>query len=118
MIRWLIHWAIATVGLMALPILIDGVTINHWQTALIAALVLGLINAFIKPVVNLLTLPVRILSLGLVSLLINGAFMLLVTKIVDGFTIDTFFTAIMAAVVYSIINWAAGVVLSIGKDKD
>jgi putative membrane protein len=118
MIRFLIHWAIATLGLMALPILIDGVTINHWQTALIAALILGLINTFVKPVVNLLTLPLRILSLGLISLLINGAFMLLVTKIVDGFSIDTFFTAVMAAVVYSVINWAASVVLTIGKDKD
>ena len=116
MIRWLLHWAIATIGLMALPILIDGVHINHWQTALIAALVLGLINAFIKPVVYLFTLPLRVLSLGLVGLLINAAFMLLVTKLVDGFTIDTFMTAIFAAIIYSIINWAASVVLSIGKD--
>lgn len=116
MVRMLIHWAIAALGLMALPIVFDGVSINHWQTALVAAAILGLINVFIRPVVFFFTLPLRILTLGILSLVINAAFMLLVTKLVDGFTIDSFVTAMLAAIVYSIINWAAGVVVSVGRD--
>ncbi len=118
MIRWLIHWAVATVALMALPYIFTGVHINEPLTALMAALILGLINTFIKPILNLVTLPLRILSLGLVTLLINGGLLLLVSNIVKGFTIDTFWTAILAAIVYGLINWAASTVLSIGKKKD
>jgi putative membrane protein len=116
MIRWILHVAIATAGLLVLPYIFSGVQINHWQSALLAAVLLGLVNTFVKPVVNVLTLPIRVLTLGVVSLLINGAFMLFVTKLVDGFSIDTYWTAILAAIVYSVINWAAGVVVSVGRD--
>ena len=112
MARWLIHWAIATVALLTLPYLFNGVHIDQGMTALIAALVLGLINTFIKPVVSLLTLPLQILSLGLVTLLINAGLLFLVSSLVKGFHIDTFGTAFWAAIVYGLINWAASSILS------
>jgi putative membrane protein len=115
MTRWLIHWAIATVALMALPYLFNGITINEPMTALMAALVLGLINTFIKPVVSLLTLPLQILSLGLVTLLINAGLLFLVSSLVKGFHIDTFGTAFWAAIVYGLINWAVSSMLANDK---
>ncbi len=111
MARWLIHWAIATVALLALPYLFNGVQIDQGQTALIAALVLGLINTFIKPVVSFLTLPLQILTLGIVTLLINAGFLYWVSNIVKGFTIDSFGTAFWAAIVYSLITWASSSLL-------
>ena len=112
MTRWLLHRAIATIALMALPYLFDGISIDESMTALVAALVLGLINTFIKPVVSLLTLPLQILSLGLVTLLINAGLLFLVSSLVKGFHIDTFGTACWAAIVYGLINWAASSILS------
>ena len=111
MARWLIHWAIATVALLTLPYLFNGVHIDQGMTALIAALVLGLINTFIKPVVSFLTLPFQILTLGIVTLLINAGLLYLVSNIVKGFTIDTFGTAFWAAIVYSLITWASSSLL-------
>ncbi len=112
MIRWLLHWAIATIALMALPYLFDGISIDESMTALVAALILGLINTFIRPIVSLLTLPLQILSLGLVTLLINAGLLFLVSSLVKGFHIDTFGTAFWAAIVYGLINWAASSILS------
>ena len=111
MARWLIHWAIATVALLALPYLFNGVHIDQGMTALIAALVLGLINTFIKPVVSFLTLPLQILTLGIVTLLINAMFLYWVSKMVNGFIIDSFSTAFWAAIVYSLISWASSSLL-------
>lgn len=111
MARWLIHWAIATVALLALPYIFSGVQIDQGITALIAALVLGLVNTFIKPIVSFLTLPLQILTLGIVTLLINAGFLYLVSNIVKGFTIDNFGTAFWAAIVYSLITWASGSLL-------
>lgn len=116
MIRWLIHWAIATVALLALPYLFNGVHINQPMTALMAALVLGLVNTFIKPIVSILTLPLQILSLGLVTLLINAVMLFLVSHLVKGFTIDGFGTAFLAAIVYGLINWAISAILPVGQD--
>ena len=97
MTRWLIHWAIATVALMALPYLFDGISIDESMTALVAALILGLINTFIRPIV---------------TLLINAGLLFLVSSLVKGFHIDTFGTAFWAAIVYGLINWAASSILS------
>ena len=104
MARWLIYWAIVTVTLLVLPYLFSGVTINEPTTALIAALILGLINTFIKPVISLLTLPLQIFSLGIVTLLINAFFLWFVSNVVNGFHIDSFGTAFWAAIVYSLIS--------------
>ncbi|MGL4767953.1 MAG: phage holin family protein [Formosimonas sp.] len=111
MLKWLILWLINTAALMALPFFFDGIQFNGWSSALLAAAALGLLNTFIKPIVQVLTLPLQIITLGLFTWVINAGFMLLVDRLITGFTIDTFVTAIMASVLYSLISWAGATVL-------
>jgi putative membrane protein len=92
-----------------------GVHVADFVTALIVAIVLGLLNIFIKPILVILTLPVTILTLGLFLLVINALIILLCTKIVGGFSVDTFWTALLFSVVLSILQSIMYAI--IGKDK-
>lgn len=104
--RWIITWLINTVALFALPYLMTSIRISSFGTALIAALILGLINTLVRPVLVLLTLPVTVLTLGLFILVINGLMFWLVSRLVEGFQVDTFWAAMGGAILYSIISWA------------
>lgn len=107
MLQLLIRWLINALALLALPYLFDSIHINSFYTALIVAVLLGLVNAIIRPVLVLLTLPVTILTLGLFILVINGLLFWFVSSFVDGFVISGFWSAFFGAIVYSIICWAA-----------
>ena len=111
MISWFLLWAINTGALLALPYFFDGIHIATWQAALVAAAVLGFLNTIIKPIVTILTLPLQIITLGLFTWVINAGFMLLVGRVIQGFTIDTFGTAFLASIVYSLISWAGASIL-------
>ena len=78
--------------------LLAAVYISDFVTALLVALVLGIINVTIKPVVKLLTLPINILTLGLFGFIINGAALYLVTFLIDGFVVSTFWWAVLASI--------------------
>ena len=109
--RILIVWLINTVALLALPYLMTSIRISGFWTALIAALVLGLVNALIRPVLVLLTLPVTLVTLGIFILVINGLLFWLVSKMVDGFYVTGFWAAVGGALLYSIISWALSTLL-------
>jgi putative membrane protein len=109
--RLLLSWMINAAALLALPYLIQSVSIRSFGTALVAALVLGLVNALIRPVLVLLTLPVTLLSMGLFILIINGFMFWLVAQWVQGFHVDSFWSAVGAAILYSIISWALSTLL-------
>ena len=79
-----------------------GVHVGNFTTALIVAVVLGLLNIFIKPILVILTLPVTIITLGLFLLVINALIILLCTKIVGGFSVDTFWTALIFSIILSV----------------
>ncbi len=82
----------------------DGVSVANFTTSVIVAIVLGLLNIFIKPILVLLTLPVTIFTLGLFLLVINAVVILLCTEIVGGFEVDTFWTALLFSIVLSILQ--------------
>ncbi|EEO28536.1 phage holin family protein [Oxalobacter paraformigenes] len=109
--RILIVWLINTVALLALPYLMKSIQISGFWTALIAALVLGLVNALIRPLLVLLTLPVTLVTLGLFIFVINGLMFWLVSKMVDGFYVSSFWAAVGGALLYSIISWALSTLL-------
>jgi putative membrane protein len=109
--RLILTWLINTVALMALPYLMHSVTVSNFTTALIAALVLALVNTLIRPVLVVLTLPVTFLSLGLFVLVINALLFWLVATLVDGFHVAGFWSAFLAAILYSIISWALSTLL-------
>jgi putative membrane protein len=100
----IINWLILTVAIMATSWLLPGVAVSGFVSALIAALVLGLINTFIKPVVVILTLPVNIITLGLFTFVINALLILLASRIVDGFSVRNFWWALIFSLVLSVIQ--------------
>ena len=104
--RLLITWIINAVALIALPYLFSSIHVRDFKTALIAALVLGLINTLIRPILVLLTLPVTVLTLGLFIFIINGLLFLAVANLVGGFHVAGFWPAVGGAILYSLISWA------------
>ncbi|MES2931977.1 MAG: phage holin family protein [Pseudomonadota bacterium] len=116
--RLLLTWLINAAALFALPYLIDSVKFDNVQTALIAALVLGLVNALIRPVLLLLTLPVTVLTLGLFILVINGLMFWMVASWIDGFHVAGFWSAVLGALLYSVISWALSSLILSNKNDD
>jgi putative membrane protein len=98
-------------ALFALPFLMSSVTVTHFGAAIVAALVLGLVNTLIRPLLVLLTLPVTVLSLGIFILVINALLFWGVTNIVDGIAVTGFWSAFLASILYSIISWALSTLL-------
>lgn len=88
--------------------LLPNVQLDSFLTAILVAVVLGVINTFIKPIITILTLPINLLTLGLFTLIINGVFVLLASNIVAGFTVTGFLWAIIFSVVLSIISSILG----------
>ncbi len=88
--------------------MLDGIEVKNFFHAILAAIVLALVNFFIKPVISFLFLPVNILTLGLFSLVINAALLILVSKMVSGLKIRSFGTAILFGVLISIFNTILG----------
>lgn len=109
--RLLLIWLINTVAIFALPHLLDSVEVDSFTTALFAALVLGLVNTLIRPILVLLTLPVTLLTLGLFIFVINGLMFWAVADLVQGFQVAGFGSAVLAALVYSVISWLMSAIL-------
>jgi putative membrane protein len=101
----LIKWCINVAALFAVVHIIPGIEAKDWQTLAIAALVLGLINAFLRPLVMILTLPINLLSLGIFTFFVNGFLFYLVSKIVKGFTITNFWSAFWASLLFSLVSF-------------
>ena len=100
--KLLIRIIITSVLVLLISHFMTGVHVANFVTALIVAVVLGLLNIFIKPIFVLLTLPFTIVTLGLFLLVINAIIILLCTNIVGGFSVDTFWTALLFSVVLSL----------------
>ena len=109
--RILVGWAINALCLLALPYLISAVHVKSFGTALLVALVLGLLNALVRPILIVLTLPITLVTLGLFLFVINGLMFWLAAQFLEGFKIDSFGWAIFAAFVYSLISWAISTLL-------
>jgi len=105
MMHLLLVWLINTVSLIAVAYLLPSIKVADFTTALIAALVLGLVNTIIRPVLVLLTLPVTLLTLGLFIFVINGLLFWLVGSFVKGFVVDGFWAGFLGAIIYSLISW-------------
>ena len=104
--RILVAWLINALALFLLPYVFPWVTVDSMGAGLIAALVLGLVNALIRPILFLLTLPVTILTLGLFIFVINGLLFWAVGSFLDGFRVSGFWSGFFGAIVYSLISWA------------
>lgn len=108
----LLRWLINALVLLAMPYILRWVYVDNFWTALIVALVLGLLNTFIRPILLLLTLPITLLTLGLFALVINGFTFWLAAQFVPGFYVSGFWAAFFAALLYSIITAFANKLVS------
>ena len=106
MIRLAIIWLVNAAALFVLPYIFTSIHISSFTTALVAALVLGLINTVIRPLLVLLTLPVTVLTLGLFIFVINGLLFWAVGSWLDGFRVDGFWAGVFGAIIYSLVSWA------------
>lgn len=102
--NFLLSWLINAVAIVIAAYLIPWVTVSSFWVALIVALVLGIINVFLKPILLLLTLPINILTLGLFTFVINAGLILLTDKIVDGFSVGGFWSAVLFSIILAIVN--------------
>jgi putative membrane protein len=109
--RLLLVWLINAAALLAVAWLIPSIHVDSVAASLLAALLLGLVNAILRPLLILLTLPVTIVTLGLFVLVINGVLFMLVAGFVPGFHVAGLGTAILGAVLYSVVSWLLSALL-------
>ena len=107
MLGFLLRAIIVMLGLWLASVLVPGIRINDGWTLLGAALMLGVVNAIVRPVIVLLTLPITVLTLGLFLLVINAAMLGLVAALFAGFHIADFWAALLGAVIVSVTGWIA-----------
>lgn len=108
----LLRWALNAVALMLVPEVVSSIEVRSYTAALIAALLIGLMNALIRPVLLLLTLPVTVLTLGFFALVINALLFWLVAEMVRGFYVPSFWSAMWGALLYSVLTWMVNVALN------
>ena len=111
MLRILVVWLLNAAALAAVAWLLPSVSIASPQAALVAALVLGLVNAVVRPLLVLLTLPVTVLTLGLFIFVLNGLLFWTVAELVPGFQVTGFWAGVVGALVFSVISWLLSAVL-------
>lgn len=100
----LVTWFITSLVILIIAYVLPGVMIDSFFAALVTAVILGLVNAFLKPILIFLTLPINILTLGLFVLVINAGLILLTAAIVPGFQVDGFLWALLFGIVLSITS--------------
>ena len=103
----LLRLLIGALGLWLASVLVPGIEIRGVGTLLLAALLLGLVNAVVRPIAFILTLPITVVTLGLFLLVINAAMLGLVSALLDDFRIAGFFSALFGALIVSLTGWVA-----------
>ena len=116
MVRILIGWLLNAIALLAVAYLMPSIQVASIGSALIAALVLGLVNTLVRPILAILTLPVTLLTLGLFLLVINGLLFWAVGSFLEGFSVGGFLPGFFGAILYSLISWLLTALLQPKKE--
>ena len=109
--NFLIHWLITAIALAVGARIVPGIHVSSLAALVVSGLVLGVVNAFVRPVLVVLTLPITILTLGLFYLIVNGAAFGIAAALVPGFTVASLGSAIGGALVVGLVSWLLGWVL-------
>ena len=110
MARFLAHWVTVALALYVAAWLLPGVTISSFAALAVASLVLGIVNAVLRPILVLLTLPITVLTLGLFYLVVNGLAFGIAALLVPGFSVASLGWAILGALVVGLVSWFVGAV--------
>jgi putative membrane protein len=100
-----LRWLILTFAIIATSYLIDGIQVSGFLSAFFAAAILGILNAFFRPILLILTLPVNILSLGLFTFVINAIVLMMVSGVISGFEVYGFWSAVFGSLLISLVSW-------------
>ena len=114
---FLLHWAITAISLWVASLLFKGLKFDNATSLIISALLLGLANALVKPLLIILTLPLTLVTFGVFILVINALMILLVAWIVKGFKVSGFWTAFFAAIFISLLSILIGSLVSEGDPR-
>ena len=98
------HWLFSTIAVMVVAYVLPGVTISSIFAAFVAAVIIGVLNAFIRPILLILTLPITLITFGLFSFVINACLIMVTAKIVDGFSVDGFVWALVFGLLLSLVS--------------
>ena len=105
MLRLLVHWILSALALVLVAHIVPGIAVSGFASALIAALVIGLVNATLGVVLHLITLPLAVLTLGIFWFVINALMLELASKLVNGFYVRSFRVAFVGAILLSLVNF-------------
>jgi putative membrane protein len=109
--RFLVHWIVIAVALGVTAWIVPGVHVDSAVALAVAALVLGFVNAIVRPVLVILTLPITLVTLGLFYFVVNGIAFALAALVVPGFRVDSLLWAMLGAIVVSLMSWFLGALL-------
>ena len=102
----LVRWFILTAAIVVASYLMDGIQVKGFFSAFFAAAILGVLNAFFRPILIILTLPINILSLGLFTFIINALLLKMASGVISGFYVRGFWAAVFGSVIISVVSWA------------
>lgn len=100
-----IRWLALTLAILLASSIIDGIDATGFWAAFFAAAILGVLNAFFRPILFVLTLPINILTLGLFTFVINAVMLMMVAGVISGFTVTGFGPALLGSLVISLVSW-------------
>jgi len=109
--KFLVRAVFAALGLWVASAIVPGVHVSDTGSLVLAAILLGVVNALVRPVVFILTLPLTVLTLGLFLLVVNAAMIGLVAMLLGGFTVNGLVPGVLAAIVTGIASWIGGMAL-------
>jgi putative membrane protein len=101
----LVRWLLLAVAIFMAAYMIEGIRVSGFLSAVMAAAVLGVLNAFFRPILLILTLPLNILTLGLFTFVINAMLLMMASGVIGGFSVDGFGTALLGSLVISLVSW-------------
>lgn len=100
-----VRWLILTVAIMITSYLLDGIYVRNFLSAFFAAAILGVLNAFFRPILFILTLPINVLSLGLFTFVINAIMLMMASGVISGFKVYGFWPAVFGSLLISLVSW-------------
>ena len=103
--KTIIHWLVAALAVLITAYVLPGVHVSGLLSALVVAVVLGVINVFLRPLLIVLTLPITIVTLGLFIFIINGLLVMLAASVVPGFAVDSFWWAFLFGIVLAVVSY-------------
>jgi putative membrane protein len=102
----LVRWLVLTAAIIVASYVLDGIQVKGFFSAFFAAAILGVLNAFFRPILIILTLPINILTLGLFTFIINALLLKMASGVISGFDVRGFWAAVFGSVIISIVSWA------------